>query len=170
MYGWSTQYAVNRDRPMFSLVDGALPFGAGALTVAGWFIFFDALLLKVDGPPIETTHYVPGTVGTVALVLAMCAPYRALSRDDGGFGGVSSAKQCARLWLFFVMLASLTSLYAAGGLATLIRTPANYRFGRSAEPSHQWLGSALLGQTTALAAATSLWVLRRVHVHAEAAF
>ena len=149
------------------MLEGVLPFSAGGLLMGGWFIFIDALVVRRGGPPLEAAHYAPGFLGTVALLMAMVAPYRALVRDDSM--GVTSAKQCARLWMFGTMLAVLSSLYAAGGLAALIHSPDNVRFGggRVVDDSHRWLGSALVGQATCLAAATSLWVLRRIQVTAE---
>jgi hypothetical protein len=150
-------------------MNGVLPFSAGGLLVAGWFIFFDAVMMRQGGPPLEITHYVPGFIGTMALLMAMVAPYRALVRDDSMSSGVTPAKQCARLWMFGTMLAVLTSLYAAGGLAVLIHSSENLRFGGGSvvDKSHRWLGSALVGQATCLAASTSLWMLRRLQVTAE---
>jgi len=167
MYGWSVASSTNPDQPMM-VMDGVLPFSAGGLLVAGWFIFFDALVTRrAAAPPIEITHYAPGFIGTMALLMAMVAPYRALVRDD-----ITPAKRCGRLWMFGTMLAVLSSLYSAGGLAVLIHSPENLRFGggRVADKSHRWLGSALVGQATCLAASTSLWVLRRLQVTSERAW
>lgn len=137
----------------------ALPLASGGFVSLAWFIFFDALLVREASlPRVEAAHWVPGALSTVALFMALVAPYRPLVRsgDDVLFAS-TSGMSCARLWLFCTMLLSLSSIYAAVALYMVMGDESSYRFG-SPDKANAALGSAVIGQTFFLSLSSTAWI------------
>lgn len=151
-----------------ALAARALPFASGALAAGAWFFVLDAALTHPDAQ-LDAVRLAPTLVASLALGAALLAPYKPLGNESSHFSSTSRL-QCARLWLFAVMLLALASVYVAVGLRTVIvdlPAPA-LDAGHSRREYDARLGSAIVAHTVATGAATTLWVVRRVQVASSA--
>jgi hypothetical protein len=111
-------------------------------------------LMRPKSMPVLTiVHWTPVFVVSLALFMAIVTPYK--SFVDQTSSSSSSSLQCARLWLFIVMILCMGSIYGAGALHLVLTEV------------HETMATAFVLHTIVTASAAALWAIRRLQVSAS---